>query len=172
MGSWLGAALILVAAGAAGFVVAGSYSQRPAILAGLQTALTMLHTEIVYGATPLPEALERVGRRTAPAVAPFFAEAAALLARRRPLPAPEAWRRALLSQRRRWCLTAADEEALLDLAPYLGRTSAADQERHLRLALARLARQQQEAEAEAAVQARLWRWLGVCVGGLLVIALA
>jgi Stage III sporulation protein AB (spore_III_AB). len=58
------------------------------------------------------------------------------------------------------------------LAPYLGRTSAADQERHLRLALARLARQQQEAEAEAAVQARLWRWLGVCVGGLLVIALA
>jgi len=34
-----------------------------------------------------------------------------------------------------------------------------------------LARLQAEAEAERDVQVRLWRWLGVCAGGCLVLLL-
>lgn len=169
MWNWLGAALVLAAASTSGFVVARSYSERSMVLRGMQGALTMLLTEISYGATPLPDALERVAKHAPPSVATFFAVAGRLVGGEDPLPAADAWRRALLQQRRRWCLTADDEAVLLDLASYIGRTSAADQEKHFRLALTRLDRQQQEAEAEAAVQIRLWRYLGVCVGGLLVL---
>lgn len=77
----------------------------------------------------------------------------------------------MASQRRRWALTPADEAILLELAPYLGQTFADDQERHLRLALERLAQQQRQAAEEAAVQSRLWRGLGVCGGALLALLL-
>lgn len=166
-----GAALVLAAAGTSGFVVAGSYSQRPALLRALHGALTMLLTEIRYGATPLPEALERVARHGPRAAAPFFAEAAKSLHAFGSVSTAEAWQRAVAAQRSRWALTAADEAVLLELAPYLGQTFVDDQERHLRLALAQLSNHLQEAAAEAAVQSRLWRSLGVCAGALLVLLL-
>src|SRR5690606_34522770 len=103
--------------------------------------------------------------------APLFAQAARGLSGPVPVSAAEAWRRSVIALRRRWALTEADEAALLELAPYLGQTFADDQERHLRLALERLARQQQEAAAEVAVQSRLWRGLGACGGALLVLLL-
>lgn len=171
MWNLLGATLVLAAAGMAGFVVARSYSERPALLRALQGALTMLLTEISYGATPLPEALARVARHTPPPAADFFAAVRRLIDGPERLAAAAAWRGAVAGQRRRWCLTETDEAVLLDLAPYIGQTSAADQEKHLRLALTQLARQQQEASAEAAVHTRLWRYLGVCAGGLLVLLL-
>jgi len=167
----LGAALVLGASAAAGFVVAGSYGQRAALLRALHGGLAMLLTEIRYGATPLPEALERVARHGPPAAAPLFAQAARGLSGPVLVSAAEAWRRSVIALRRRWALTEADEAALLELAPYLGQTFADDQERHLRLALERLARQQQEAAAEVAVQSRLWRGLGACGGALLVLLL-
>lgn len=171
MWNGIGAALVLAAAAAAGFVVAGSYTQRVALLQALHGALTMLLTEIRYGAVPLPEALARVARHGPPAAAALFAEAARTLSGPAPMTAADAWRRSVAAQRRRWALTADDEAVLQELAPYLGQTFADDQERHLRLAMARLARQQQEAAAEAAAQSRLWRYLGVCGGALLVLLL-
>lgn len=166
-----GAVLVLAAAGMAGFVVAGSYSQRPALLRALHGALTMLLTEIRYGATPLPEALEKVARHGPRATATFFSDAAEALSAPASVSTAAAWRRAVAAQRSRWTLTAADEAVLLELAPYLGQTFVDDQERHLRLALTQLNNHLKEAVAEATVQSRLWRYLGVCAGALLVLLL-
>lgn len=165
----LGAALVLGAAGMSGFVVARSYSDRPTVLRGLQAALTMLITEIRYGATPLPDALARAARHSRWPVDAFLLTARTYLTGGEGLSTAEAWRRAVLEQRGRWCLTDIDEAVLLDLAGYIGQTFADHQEKHLRLALAQLSRQQEEATAEAGVQSRLWRYLGVCAGGLLVL---
>lgn len=152
-----------------GFVIARSYSERPAVLRSLQGALMMLLTEISYGSTPLPEALARVARHCPSPVDGFFLTVRDNLSDDDPMVAADAWRHAVWQQRRRWCLTPADEAILMDLAGYIGQTFAVDQEKHLRLALTQLSRQQEEAAAEAGVQSRLWRYLGVCAGGLLVL---
>lgn len=164
----LGAALVLGAAGMSGFVVARSYSDRPAVLRGLQGALTMLLTEIRYGATLLPDALVRIARHSPPPVDEFLFSAGAYLSNDG-LSTATAWRRAVTEQRGRWCLTNADEAVLLDLAGYIGQTFADHQENHIRLALVHLRRQEEEAAADAGVQSKLWRYLGVCAGGLLVL---
>ena len=100
MWNWLGAALVLAAASTSGFVVARSYSERSMVLRGMQGALTMLLTEISYGATPLPDALERVAKHAPPSVATFFAVAGRLVGGEDPLPAADAWRRARMRNRR------------------------------------------------------------------------
>jgi len=166
----LGAALVLGAAGMIGAVVARAYQDRPRVLRALQSALTMLRTEIVYAGTPLPEALAQVARRTPAPADSFFAAVANALNSRPGLTAAEAWQEALANSPA-WPLTADDEAVLLDLGGCLGRSDVADQEKHLGLALVQLARLQAEAEAERDVQVRLWRWLGVCAGGCLVLLL-
>lgn len=167
----MGTALIAGSLGSAGFVVARTYELRPAHLRMLQTALALLATEITYTATPLPEALASVGRHVAPAVGRFALHVARQL-REDPRPAAaDAWRRAVLARRGRWALTREDEAVLLDLAPAIGTTFADDQEKHLRLALTRLARRQEEAEAEAKAHVRLWRYGGWCAAALLILLL-
>lgn len=164
-----GAALITTSLGGAGFVVARSFELRPGHLRSLQTALALLRTEITYAATPLPEALADIGRRTAPAVGEFTLAVAKQLRADAPLPVADAWRQAVLAQRGRWALTTEDEEVLLDLASALGRSFAHDQEKHLQLALTRLARHQEAATEEAKVHIRLWRYVGLCAAGMLIL---
>lgn len=164
-----GAALITTSLGGAGFVVARSYEQRPGHLRSLQTALALLITEITYSATPLPEALADVGRRMDPAVGEFALSVAEGLRSDAPPPVAEAWRQAVLAQRGRWALTSDDEAVLFDLAGAIGRSFADDQEKHLQLALTRLARRQEEAEADAKVHIRLWRYVGLCAAALLLL---
>lgn len=171
MWRWLGTAFIAGSLGSAGFLVARTYEQRPAHLRALQTALALLATEITYTATPLPEALAAVGRHVSPAVGRFAVHVAEQL-RTDPRPAAaDAWRRAVSAQKGRWALTAEDEAVLLDLAPAIGRSFADDQEKHLRLALTRLARRQEEAEAAAKDLVRLWRYGGWCAAALLILLL-
>ncbi|OUN01793.1 MAG: hypothetical protein BAA04_02735 [Firmicutes bacterium ZCTH02-B6] len=166
----LGAALVFGAAAMIGAVVARAHQDRPRVLRSLQAALTMLQTEIVYAGTPLPEALGQVARRTPPPTGAFFAAAADILRSRPGITAGEAWQEALRAGPG-WPLTVDDELVLQDLGACLGRSDAADQQKHLQLALTQLARLQAEAEAQREAQVRLWRWLGVCAGGCLVLLL-
>lgn len=170
MARGLGAALVLAAAGMLGAIIARAYQERPRALRALQSALAMLLTEIVYGATPMPDALDRVARRTPAPVGRFFAAAASYLRAEPGAGTAQAWRRALADPPG-WCLTADDEAVLADLGNCLGRSDAADQEKHLRLALAQLQRLQAQAEAERDVHVRLWRYLGAGAGAALVLLL-
>lgn len=170
MGSRLGAALVLAAAGMLGAVVARAYQERPQVLRALQGALAFLATEIAYAATPLPEALLRAARLSSGPVAGFLRDVGEALQNDPGTPVAEVWRRAA-ARRPHWCLTPDDEAVLLDLGATLGQSHAADQEKHLRLALAQLARLQERAEAQRDAQVRLWRCLGLCAGGFLVLLL-
>lgn len=163
----------LVVAGMAsiGFTVARSLRRRPAELQALQTALRMLETEVDYGATPLPRALERVSRSVPGTAGRLFALAAAHLAQSRGEGAGEAWARALMGVYPETCWRRSDLDILMALGPYLGASHREDQLRHLRLALERLAAAERDACRDALQQARLAQYLGV-LGGLLLALLA
>ncbi|HLT58082.1 MAG: stage III sporulation protein AB [Limnochordales bacterium] len=170
MGSRLGAALVLAAAALLGATVARAYEERLRTLRVWQGALSMLMTEIVYGSTPLPEALQRVARHTSSPVAEFLADVGTALHAQPATPAGELWRRAAAG-RPGWCLAPEDEAVLVELGSCLGQSAAADQERHLRRALAQLAHLHDQAEAQRDAHGRLWRYLGLCAGGCLVLLL-
>lgn len=151
-------------------VVGERYARRPRELAALRVALQVLLSEIDYGLTPLPAALERAARAAGGEVAAFLEDAARRLSARRDAGAQDALREALA--RADLALAAADRDVLLALGAALGTSGREDQVRHLMLALRRLELAEDEARREGERGQRLARWLGVLGSLALVLLLA
>lgn len=167
---WIGAAMVMAAGTAYGFAQASRYARRPKELRQLSAALGTLETEIVYGLSPLPEALRRVSTAAAQPVAGLFADAAARMDdRRAERTAGECWTEAVHAA---WPLTALREpekSSLLALAATLGATDRDDQVKHLRLAIAQLGVEEEAAREEGARFGKMWRSLGALAAALVVI---
>lgn len=164
----IGAVVLFLACGCFGLSKAAGYLRRPVELRAIRAALMMLETEIVYGATVLPEALSRVARRCDRSVAPLFRLAAEELKSMSGVTAGEAWEKALHSYYPGTSLAPQDLAILRDLGASLGVSDRNDQRRHLSLAAGQIGAGSAAAESEAQKNAKLWGYLGF-MGGLMVV---
>ncbi|HZG85115.1 stage III sporulation protein SpoIIIAB [Paenibacillus sp.] len=167
---WIGATIILAAGTAYGFAQASRYMRRPKELRQLGAALGTLESEIVYGVSPLPDALARVASTAPPPISRLFAEAAARMrdnAAERT--AGECWSDAIRAEASRTALREPELASLLALAPTLGLTDREDQAKHLRLAIAQLRTEEETARDEAARFGKMWKSLGALLAALIVI---
>lgn len=161
----IGFLVVVIAASAAGSLVAASYRARARELTHLRLALHLLETEITYASSALPGALQRVAAGVPSPVRDIFLEAAAVMRSGQGVSAGDAWERAVREVFPLTALEAGDREILLALAGYLGVTDREDQRRHLALAAERLKAREELAQDERKTSERLWRYLGV-LGGL------
>lgn len=166
----LGAGLVLMASGLLGVSVAGWYAQRTRQLRGLLLGLHVLETEITHAVLELPAALDRTAQVLESPVCDLFRQAALLMRQHPDWPGPVAWRRALGHIRRRLALRDDELAALQEVGVRLGLSSAPDQARYLRLVQNRLQHYLEQAEKDQQVGVRLWRYLGLG-GGLMVVLL-
>lgn len=167
----VGAALIVAAFSIYGWNRGQNLARRPRILRELQSALGVLITEIVYGATPLPAALKRLSRMSSPEVAPLFEKVVAHLTSGQGLPASEAWRLGLAEYMKEVPLTPNGSEILIALGADLGASDRKNQQRHLELAIAQLKGEESKAEEVCKKQERMWKYLGPLVGLMIALAL-
>lgn len=166
---WVAAGLVVGGTTCLGQILASGLRRRPDELQALQTSLRVLETEIDYGATPLPEALDRVARCSRGPARELFAAAAAMLGRGDGRGAGTAWAAALCRVEPGTAWSARDVEILLALGTCLGNSYREDQLRHLRLCQERLAAAEAEARDTAGRSARLAQYLGVLSGLALVL---
>lgn len=164
----LGAALVFGAGTAIGWQLALPLRRRPEELRELAAGLALLETEVTYGATPLPVALERAAS-AGRAAAELYGRAGCLC-RAGELPS-DALARALERFYPGSALTRPDREALAALAAVLGGSDRADQARHLRLCRERLLAAEAAAEAERQRYERVYRQLGMAAGAAVAILL-
>ncbi|KIL41116.1 stage III sporulation protein AB [Gordoniibacillus kamchatkensis] len=165
----LGAALVLLAATLFGFFQALQFARRPRQIRELISALQRLETEIVYGSTPLPEALRRLSAAAAEPVGPLLGGVAAALAQRPQTPLGELWREEAERVWKRSAMKEPEFEAFTRLGLALGLSDRTDQAKHLKLAAAQLKAEEQTAREEQKRYETMWRSLGVLVGALIVI---
>ncbi len=163
----LGACLVVAAGGWGGLTVADELARRPRQLRALQAALQMLDTEIVYGATPLPEALAKVGRAAACGVGEVFSSAARLLESGRGYTPGEAWELALGRAGKETALSGEDRAVLAAFGKSLGCSDREGQHKNIALTLLHLRRLEEAAQAARARHERLWRLGGFLVGSAL-----
>ncbi|TEB06651.1 stage III sporulation protein SpoAB [Pelotomaculum schinkii] len=168
---FFGAAMVIAASGLSGLAVAGSYARRPRELRALRSALQMLETEIMYGATRLPEALDTVASRCDQLVGPLFKQAGVELAAMSGVSAAEAWEKALAKYYPASALKPSDHSILIGLGRSLGRSDCADQVKHLRLAMEQVAQEAANAEEDASRNVKMWSYLGF-LGGLVFVLVA
>ncbi|MCZ8520651.1 MULTISPECIES: stage III sporulation protein SpoIIIAB [Paenibacillus] len=165
----LGAALVLLAGTLFGFHQASQLARRPKQIADLIRLLQRLESEILYGFTPLPEALRRTGGTCAAPVGTLFLEAAGELERSTGQSAAGIWHKAVTRSWRATSMKASEREVLLQLGHTLGLTDREDQVKHLRLAVSQLQGESDTARDEQQRYERMWKSLGVLMGALAVI---
>ncbi len=167
----IGGLLVVVASGLAGWQVSRSYAGRPVELRQFISALQLLETEITYAATPLYEALSGVAEQVGVPAASFFRQVAFELGAHRGYSAREAWHGALEVYSRRSALGPGDLSILRGLGNNLGMSDREDQSKHLRLAAEQLKTAMAMAEEAATKNVKLWNYMGLLGGLVIVLAL-
>jgi stage III sporulation protein AB len=165
----LGAGLVVFACAGLGFQIARSYRERPRQLAELSNAVRMLRAEIEYSLTPLPQALDKVARRTSKPVETLFGSAAERLVRGDTV--ADAFMVAVNRLRQLSALKRDDLDVLTEFASTLGLSDMAHQSQQLDLALHRLIGLETEAREMQRKNERMWQYLGVLLGLLMVVIL-
>lgn len=166
-----GALFIIGGCGYAGLTVGAAYRKRTETLRCLQHGLNLLETEINYGLTPLPLALQRVGQRLPGASAKVFSRAAQILGRAEGITAQEAWDegiRALSETTPLW----EEEISILTLfGRGLGSSDKEDQLKHFALTREQLRLAEQKAIDARNKNQRIWQYMGFCLGAVIVLIL-
>jgi stage III sporulation protein AB len=168
---WAGTACAVGATGGWGWLLARRLRRRPEELAALAAALEALRSEIAYGRTPLPEALERVGSGGPVAVRLLFGGAAARLRGGSGLSAGEAWAAALADADASSALDPEDLVVLSRVGARLGGSDAEDQDRLLALAADGLRAREAEARRGLEPRARMCLYLGLLAGAAVALSL-
>lgn len=165
----IGSIGIITVCGLFGLWLAERSRGRPRELREFLTLLSLLDTEIVWGATPLPEAFASLSARATRPWQGFFADLKQCLQRGQP--AGQAWRDTVDGQRKNFCLKAEDWPVIADIGKGLGRSDRHEQHKQLELGQRQLDLLREQAAQWAEKQAKMWSYLGFLTGIAVVILL-
>ncbi|GMA52390.1 hypothetical protein GCM10025857_37470 [Alicyclobacillus contaminans] len=166
----VGAGLLLMSCTAVGFRVAREFRQRPRHLRALIHALRVLEAEVDFNAAPLPQALRRVVARSQPPADTLFGDMLHHLDDPACSPA-DALAQAVATCQPKTALRATDVEVLRELGLTLGLSDRQHQTRQIQACILHLTQLEREAAQAQRHQERLWQYVGVLTGLLLVVLL-
>lgn len=167
----IGALLILAGCGYLGFKLGDQYRQRTEILRYLQNGFNLLETEISYSSTPLPLALTRIAEKIKGDGRIPFAQAAELLKRKQGLTAAEAWEEGVRCLATKFPLSREEISILVLFGHGLGCSAREEQMKNIALAREQLRMVEKSAEEARRKNQRMWQYMGLCTGGVIVLVL-
>jgi len=166
----VGSVIIVFATTLIGFRMAHAYRERPRELRRLLQAVQQLQAEVEYHAKPLPRALIDVGQNSGGACGKWFVTAAKHL-QEDGRSVAESFAAAAQSIASESAYRSSDFDPLDGVAASLATMDALHLHGQFQLAAQALEQAEVQAREEAERSARLWQYLGVLAGVLLVILL-
>ncbi len=163
--------MVIIAATVLGFMKADIYRERIKELRNLQLALNMLSSEISYTATPVPLAFKKIGSRVDKPISLFFLRCSQLLEESPGEDFADLWQRAVKENYGNTALEKSDQDLLLTISTFLGVSDQYHQEKQINLVLHQLDHTEKEALDDMNKNERMWKYLGVMGGLMLVILL-
>jgi len=167
----LGSGLTIFATSWVGFEIANHYRVRPLYLQQMQSCLQMLETEINYGLTPLPRALDKISSIHQGPVGDFFRDVHQNLTSTPGATVREAWKKSLDKLFAPLYLSNADYHILVNFGMTLGISDRYDQVKHLKLVMAQMASAETQAREAKEKNERMYKSLGFLSGLAVVILL-
>lgn len=158
----IGCVALIAGCGSLGLWLAHRIRRRPVELRECLMALALLDTEIVWGATPLPEAFCLVKERTDQPWQGFYAALQERLQRGES--ASLAWKATISKQNQHFCLKKEDWQVISDIGKGLGRSDSHEQHKQLELVQRQLALIKDQAGTWSDKQAKMWSYLGFLCG--------
>lgn len=167
----LGAFCILGGCGYIGARISRIYKKRTELFRFLQNGLALLETEINYTSTPLPLALERVGKKINKDCRPLFVKAAAVLQEKKGVTATEAWEAGVTALCHEVPLTEEEKELLFIFGHGLGGSDKEEQIKNIVLTQKQLNLLEKVAEEEQVRNQKMWQYLSFSIGAVIVLIL-
>lgn len=168
---WLGIMLILYAASMFGFHQAWKLSKRPKQIRAMILSLQRLETEILYGFTPLPDALGSISLQAEEPLSRIFSGAAEAMRGPQSKSTRDGWQNAVNQYWRATQMKDNEKMTVSQLGNTLGLTDREDQVKHLRLAINQLQSEEELAKDDERRYEKMWKSLGVLIGVLVVIVM-
>lgn len=165
----IGAVFVIFAGTMLGFYQSLQLISRVRQIRQTIQALQRLETEILYGYTPLPEALAGIAASIQGPVSGLFAGAAEGLAAGNADTVQTSWSQSMATGWSHTAMKRNEREALLALGSVLGRSDRTDQAKHLRLTVGVLQAEEAAAGEDNRRYGTMWRSLGLLSGVLIVI---
>lgn len=166
----LGAAMVLAATTGIGWRIAGLYRARPAQLRALAQSVRLLQAEVEYSVTPLPDALLHVAARADRLLAPLYRMAAEAMSDV-DVTVADAFCIGIDGCSPHVALRTEDFDVMRELGSTLGTSDSIHQGQQIDVALSRLGTLELQARELQQRNERLWQYLGVLSGLILVILL-
>ncbi|WP_416827182.1 stage III sporulation protein SpoIIIAB [Ectobacillus polymachus] len=165
----IGAILIVAATTWIGFQMAKQVRERPRQIRLIKTALQSLEAEIMYGHTPLHEASLRLSKQMPPPLSRLFESFHSRLQADKTVRV--AWNESLENVWARMALKQVEYEILQQFGETLGQHDRESQQKHIRLCISHLEREEIEAKDVQLRYEKMMKSLGVLTGLLIVILL-
>ncbi|UMZ73962.1 hypothetical protein [Natranaerofaba carboxydovora] len=167
----VGAGCLLFSTVGIGTKIAWTYRKRPHQLQQLEVQIRSLSSVIDYTATPIPEIFEDLASRYPKETGKIFSEISGLLNESQDptISLEEAFKTCLEDLEHELSLTSADWEILESLFFNLGKSHRDDQIKLIELTLYQLKNAKNEAEEDRKKNEKMWRYLGVLAGLLLIV---
>ncbi len=167
----LGAFFIVAGCSYLGLKRAKLYQKRTELFRFLQNGLTLLETEINYTATPLPVALERVGKKINKICQPLFLRAATILQEKKGVTVAEAWSTGVKALDKEVPLRQEEKELLFVFGHGLGGSAIEEQIKNIALTRKQLSLIEKLAKEEQDKNQKMWQYLGFSLGVVIVLIL-
>ncbi|MGM0874172.1 MAG: stage III sporulation protein SpoIIIAB [Bacillota bacterium] len=167
---WMGAFLIIIATTWAGFEAAKHLSERTRQLRLLKVALQSLEAEIMYGHTSLIVAAQNISKQIPKPLSRFFEQFSKKLVKGH-TSVKSSWEESLKEVWRFTALKQGEFEVLKQFGETLGQHDRISQQKHIKLALSHLEREEADAMDRQNRYERMVKSIGVLAGLLLVILL-
>ena len=166
----LGAMLVMTAGAMIGLYQSMQLVRRPRQIRQLSLALQRLETEILYGSTPLPDALRSASVPLSYPVSELFLDAAeGMSSIASGVSAAESWNKAMTEGWKRTSMKEAEREALRQFGSTLGISDSEDQVKHIRLAISHLLIEERNAIDDEKHYGKLWKSLSILGSALIVV---
>lgn len=167
----IGSLIVIISASLIGFSYATIYSQRVKHIRDIQYALNMLESEIIYTATPLIEALYSIASKSSENVAKLFTKMAELLKDKRIDSVFGAFDEAYKQTKSELFFEKEEVDIIASFMQSLGNSDIEGQKKNFNITIKKLEGFEKKADEMKAKNEKLFRYLGVCSGVLIVIIL-
>ncbi len=167
----IGSLIIIISGLIGGRLMGFQYIQRARELQQFINSLHMLETEISYGQTLLPLAVNRLIQISPQPHKRFFSQFYENLHPKLGLTADQAWQKVITETGGNFCLKTEDWEVLRQYGQGLGSSDDQNQIRQLKVAQKRLEQLEEKAREESEKMSRMWNYVGTLTGIGLVILL-
>lgn len=153
----------------AGYIYGERFNKRHKSLKEILKSIMFLQNEILYNSTPLAEALICVGNRCRDPLKPLLNETANLIYKGEEESVYDMFKDIYPKYKEELCLNRDDYRVITDFLKSLGELGIYGHEKMFELAKANIEMNIKEAKSIAEKNTKLYRYLGICIGAMIVI---